>query len=202
MGKYINIMAKVSPECAERIERVRVLGGFSSKYEVVQAAVALMLQYADPGKKDSPDADEVARQLQELFGPIEQVRHSMAQVKPNGGRRIHPSEIVAFYGKEALMLQVTDSHGSSRTTSNRRDILEQVLTRTLPSSSMQRLKAIRRDGHYPTLMAALLAIIGGEVEVGDDVADLFKDLADADPRQVRLGLENKPARAKNKKRFD
>ena len=202
MGKYINIMAKVSPECAERIERVRVLGGFSSKYEVVQAAVALMLQYADPGKKDSPDADEVARQLQELFGPIEQVRHSMAQVKPNGGRRIQPSEIVAFYGKEALMLQVTDSHGSSRTTSNRRDILEQVLTRTLPSSSMQRLKAIRRDGHYPTLMAALLAIIGGEVEFGEDLCDLFRDLADADPRRVKLGLENKPARAKNKKRFD
>jgi hypothetical protein len=51
-------------------------------------------------------------------------------------------------------------------------------------------------------MAALLAIIGGEVEVGEDVADLFKDLADSDPRQVKLGLENKPARAKNKKRFD
>jgi Arc/MetJ-type ribon-helix-helix transcriptional regulator len=202
MGKYVNIMAKVSPECAERIERVRVLGGFSSKYEVVQAAVALMLQYADPGREGDLEADEVARQLQELFGPIEQVRHSMAQVKPNGGRRIHPSEIVAFYGKEALMLQVTDSHGSSRTTSNRRDILEQVLTKTLPSAALSRLKAIRKDGHYPTMMAALLAIIGGEVEVGNDVEEMFDVLADSDPRSVKLGLENKPARAKNKKRFD
>lgn len=203
MSRYVNIMAKVSPECAERIERVRQKGGFSSKYEVVQAAVALMLQYADPGGEDDlPQNAEVAEQLRQLFGPIENVRYEMARVKPNGGKRLTPSDVIAFYGKECVMLQVTDGEGNSRTTSNRRDILERVMRKTLPVEVITRLNELRVEGKHPTLFAALLDLIG-QVRASDgEVEEMFSELSDGDPARVKYGLENKPARAKNKKHFE
>ena len=203
MSDYINIMAKVSPACAERIEKVRQLGNFSSKYEVVQAAVKLMLQYADPGgEEDSPQSVEIAEQLRLLFGPIENVRYEMALVKPNRGKRLSPSEVIAFYGKECIMLQVVDSEGNSRTTTNRRDVLERVMRKTLPAEVLARLNDIRVEGKYPTLFAAMVDVISHATRDSVEVEDIFADLSDADPARVKLGVENKPSRAKNKRKFE
>lgn len=203
MSDYVNIMAKVSPACAERLEKVRELGGFSSKYEVVQAAVKLMLQYADPGgEEDSPQSAEIAEQLRLLFGPIESVRYEMALVKPNGGKRLTPSEVIAFYGKECIMLQVVDSVGNSRTTTNRRDVLERVIRKTLPADMLARLNDLRVEGKHPTLFATMIDIISHTSSRSVEIDDLFTDLSDADPARVKLGIENKPARAKNKRRFE
>lgn len=203
MSRYVNIMAKVSPECAERIEQVRQKGGFSSKYEVVQAAVALMLQYADPGGEDDlPQNAEIAEQLMQLFGPIENVRYEMSRVKPNGGKRLTPSEVIAFYGKECLMLQVTDGEGNSRTTTNRRDVLERVMRKTLPVEVIARLNELRVEGKHPTLFATLLDLIGRVRASDGEVEEMFSELSDGDPARVKYGIGNKPARAKNKKCFE
>ena len=203
MSDYINIMAKVSPACAERLEKVRELGGFSSKYEVVQAAVKLMLQYADPGgEENTPQSAEIAEQLRLLFGPIENVRYEMALIKPNGGKRLSPSEVIAFYGKECIMLQVVDSVGNSRTTTNRRDVLERVMRKTLPTDVLARLNELKAEGKYPTLFAVMIDVINHAARESVEVEDMFTDLSDADPARVKLGIENKPARAKNKRRFE
>lgn len=205
MGRYVNIMAKVSPECAARMERVAEAGGFRSKYEVLQAAVALLLKYADPGGEPAnPAGQEQAEALRELFGSIANVRYSLASVKPNGGRRIEPSEIVAFYGKEVLMLRVQDARGNLSTTTNQRDILELVLIKILPEETLSRLRNLRSERGYANLLSVLVDVIrfATTAGIGDEVSQLFEDLSDGDPRRVALGIENKPARAKVKQKFD
>lgn len=205
MGKYINIMTKVSPATAERLDRIKERGGFRSKYEVVQAAVALMLKYADAeGEPLDPDEVEQVRSLQELFGSLTAVRDSLARVKPNGGKKIEPSALVAFYGKECLMLKALDAEGNSSTTTNVRDVLELVMSKTLPADTLQRLRLLQRKAGYPTLLSVLMAVVASaNVEAtSQEVLDMFAAAAEADPTIVPLGLENKPARAKSIRKFD
>lgn len=198
-------MTKVSPATAERLDRIKERGGFRSRYEVVQAAVALMLKYAD-AEGEPLDSDEVeqVRSLQELFGSLTSVRDSLARVKPNGGKKIEPSALVAFYGKECLMLRTLDSSGNSATTTNVRDILELVMSKTLPYDTLQRLRLIQKNANYPTLLSVIMAMVAHtEVETTTrEVMDMFVEAADSDPLIVRLGIENKPARAKAKRNFD
>lgn len=198
-------MTKVSPATAERLDRIKERGGFRSRYEVVQAAVALMLKYADAeGEPLDPDEVEQARSLQELFGSLTSVRDSLARVKPNGGKKIEPSALVAFYGKECLMLRTLDSSGNSATTTNVRDVLELVMSKTLPYDTLQRLRLIQKNANYPTLLSVIMAMVAHtEVETTTrEVMDMFVEAADSDPLIVRLGIENKPARAKAKRNFD
>lgn len=203
MSRYENIMTKVSPETAARLDRVKEAGSFKSRYEVVQAAVKLMLKYADPGGEVlEPDVMSEIEELRRLFGDISEVRHSIARVKPNGGRKVEPSEIVAFYGKECLMLQALSADGSSSTTTNQRDVLETVLAKTLPTDTLKRLRELRRVGGYPTLFATLTSIVSVATVEDNEVGELFDEYSDADPRIVRLGIENKPARAKARRNFD
>ena len=209
MGRYVNIMAKVSPECAARIERVAKTGGFRSKYEVLQAAVALILKYADPGGETTEPAEvEQAEALREMFGSIANVRFALASVKPNGGKRIEPSEIVAFYGKEALMLRVNDVNGNMSTSSNHRDILEVALAKTLPDTSLAHLRRLKSAGGYPTLLAALMdalrlaQAVADNAEQGEEIENMFREAGDSDPRRVLIGPEHKPVRAKSKRKFE
>lgn len=198
-------MTKVSPATAERLDRIKERGGFRSRYEVVQAAVALMLKYADAeGEPLDPDEVEQVRSLQELFGSLTSVRDSLARVKPNGGKKIEPSALVAFYGKECLMLRTLDSSGNSATTTNVRDVLELVMSKTLPYDTLQRLRLIQKNANYPTLLSVIMAMVAHtEVETTSrEVMDMFVEAADSDPLIVRLGIENKPARAKAKRNFD
>lgn len=198
-------MTKVSPATAERLDRIKERGGFRSRYEVVQAAVALMLKYADAeGEPLDPDEVEQVRSLRELFGSLTSVRDSLARVKPNGGKKIEPSALVAFYGKECLMLRTLDSSGNSATTTNVRDVLELVMSKTLPYDTLQRLRLIQKNANYPTLLSVIMAMVAHtEVETTTrEVMDMFVEAADSDPLIVRLGIENKPARAKAKRNFD
>lgn len=198
-------MTKVSSATAERLDRIKERGGFRSRYEVVQAAVALMLKYADAeGEPLDPDEVEQVRSLQELFGSLTSVRDSLARVKPNGGKKIEPSALVAFYGKECLMLRTLDSSGNSATTTNVRDVLELVMSKTLPYDTLQRLRLIQKNANYPTLLSVIMAMVAHtEVETTTrEVMDMFVEAADSDPLIVRLGIENKPARAKAKRNFD
>lgn len=198
-------MTKVSPATAERLDRIKERGGFRSRYEVVQAAVALMLKYADAeGEPLDPDEVEQVRSLRELFGSLTSVRDSLARVKPNGGKKIEPSALVAFYGKECLMLRTLDSSGNSATTTNVRDVLELVMLKTLPYDTLQRLRLIQKNANYPTLLSVIMAMVAHtKVEVTSrEVMDMFVEAADSDPLIVRLGIENKPARAKAKRNFD
>ncbi|MBO7285670.1 MAG: hypothetical protein J6U69_03645 [Alistipes sp.] len=205
MGKYINIMAKVSPATADRLERVRLASGFRSKYEVVQAAVALMLRWADPGTEDmSPDEEEKVESMRELFGSVESMRELVASVKPNGGRKVSPSLLVAFYGKECLMLKTLDVDGNTETSTNVRNVIEAVLLKTLPTNILSKLREVQKKNRYPSLLHVITELAKNADafnEVGEEVDELFHDYSEADPRMVKLGKENKPARAKSIKKY-
>lgn len=203
MSRYVNIMAKVSPSTAARMDNVVDKMGLKSKYELVQTAVALVLKYVDPGGEPvEPAAQEQMDILRKLWGDVTHLRHEMARVKPNGGRRVEPSQIVGFYGRECLMVSVEDGVGNCTTTTNQREILESVLGKTLPSDSLSHLRELRRALGQPSLYTTLVEVIGAVKGVNDEVDNIFGELADADPRRVKLGIENKPARAKNKKKFE
>lgn len=203
MGKYVNIMAKVSPECGDRLDRIVKQYGFRSKYEVLQTALSLFMQYADPGGEMlTPDGEVTVQALRELFGSVVEARHHLAHVKPNGNKRVEPSEIVGFYGRECLLIRTLDKQGNTSTTSNRRDVLEVVLSKTLPDATLARLREIRRVGKFPTLLSALMSVVGQAIVEDVEVGELFGELGDTDPRSVKLGVENKPARAKNKRVFE
>ena len=201
MQKYVNIMSKVSPETAARMDGVVDKLGLRSKYELMQLALRLVLKYVDPGgEPKTTEEQEQAQQLRELWGDISHIRHEVARVKPNGGKRIEPSEIIAFYGKECLMLRVAAADGTSTTTINQRDVLECVIMRTMPSELLISLREYKRVRNLPSLFAALVEAIK-KVEAEDiDVQNLFSELKD--PRTVELGLEHKPARAKSIKKFE
>jgi len=180
--------------------------GLRSKYEFMQLAVKLVLMYVDPGGEPiTPDTQEQIEALRSLWGDVTHLRYEVATIKPNGGRRVEPSEIITFYGRECLMLRVTDGDGNITTTTNQRDVLETVLQKTLPAETLARLIEYRRTHRYPTLLAALMALACSTKDshrCGDEVQQMFRAMEDGDPRTVRLGLENKPARAKNKKKFE
>ena len=206
MARYVNIMAKVSPATAARMDAAVDKLGLRSKYEFMQLAVKLVLMYVDPGGEPmTPDTQEQIEVLRSLWGDVTHLRYEVATIKPNGGRRVEPSEIITFYGRECLMLRVTDGDGNITTTTNQRDVLESVLQKTLPAETLARLVEFRRTQKHPTLLAALMALTCSTKDshrCGDEGQQMFRAMEDGDPRTVRLGLENKPARAKNKKKFE
>ena len=90
------------------------------------------------------------------------------------------------------------------TTTNVRDILEHTLCKLLPQRALEQLRQYSRAHHYPTLLAALMASISASDsdEIGVEVSSEFSELADSDPRRVKLGIENKPPRAKSKRGYE
>lgn len=203
MSRYVNIMAKVSPETAARMDRAVDKLGLKSKYEFVQNAVALVLKYVDPCSEPlNPEEIEQMEALKHLWGNVASVRQELARVKPNGGRHIEPTAVVAIYGKESYMIRATDNVGNYATTTNQREIVEVLLSKLLPSPSLDHLRNLRRM-HNATMYSVLLTAIAqadGGVE-DNEVEEEFSQLSDGDPRTPRFGIENKPARARNKRKF-
>lgn len=201
--RYVNIMAKVSPATAARMDAVVEKLGLRSRYEFMQLAVKLVLSYADPDSEAvTSDMQDQINTLRSLWGDISHLRHEIAYVKPNGGRRVEPSEIITFSGRECLMLRVSDSVGNFSTTTNQRDVLELVMLRTLPPETFALLKTYRRKYNLSTIYASLINMAqhaDTSSDVGEEIRQMLNEMSDADPRTVRLGIENKPARAKNKK---
>lgn len=59
MARYVNIMAKVSPATAARMDAAVDKLGLRSKYEFMQLAVKLVLMYVDPGGEPmTPDTQD------------------------------------------------------------------------------------------------------------------------------------------------
>lgn len=203
MSRYVNIMAKVSPETAARMDRAVDSLGMKSKYEFVQNAVALVLKYVDPTAEPlTPDDVEQMESLKHLWGNIADVRQDLARVKPNGGRRIEPTAVVSLYGKECYMLKVLDHAGNYATTTNQREVVELLLSKLLPNTTLDHLRNLRRARNVTMYSALLDAIAQADKVVEDnDVAEEFSALSDGDPRAPHFGIENKPARQRNKREF-
>ena len=200
MATYVNIMSKVSPETAERMDRAVQALGLRSKYELMQAALALILRYVDPsGEPQTPESVAKAEELRALWGDLNHLRASLSLIKPQGNRRPAPSHLVAIYGKELYMLSVNGSDGGFNATTSMYHILDIILAATLSGEAQRNLVKMSggtRDGSFGRM---LVKALHGDVRKVDEIESMFRELEDN--TAPRYGLENKPARARKQKKF-
>lgn len=200
MSTYVNIMSKVSPETAERMDRAVQALGLRSRYELLQAALALILRYADPsGEPQTPESVARVEELRALWGNLDSLRASLTLIKPQGSRRPAPSHIVAIYGKELYMLSSDSSDGCFSTTTSIYRILDIILGATLPQDVKANLLKLSGEKCREGIGGMLIRLLRGDVRKLTEVEEMFKDFGEM--TAPRYGLENKPARARNPKKL-
>ena len=59
--KFVSIQSKVSPETAERIDKIVNEYGFGSRYELMQYLLSAFLKYADKEMEESDQLNEFAK---------------------------------------------------------------------------------------------------------------------------------------------
>lgn len=199
MATYVNIMSKVSPETAERMDRAVQALGLRSKYELMQAALALILRYVDPsGEPQTPESIAKIEELRALWGDLNHLRASLSLIKPQGNRRSAPSHLIAMYGKELYMLTVNGIDGGFTATTSMYQILDIILGATLSADAKNNL--VKLSGESSGRLGGMLVkLLCGDIRKVSEVEDIFKELGDA--AAPRYGLENKPARARSRKKL-
>lgn len=201
MATYVNIMSKVSPETAERMDKAVQALGLRSKYELMQAALALILRYVDPsGEPQTPEGVARAEELRALWGDLNHLRASLSLIKPQGNRRPSPSHLVAIYGKELYMLTVQGADGGFTATTSMYEILDMILNATLSGEAKTNLIKLSGETRNECMGRMLIRLLRGDVRKLSEVEKMFQEFElDTAPR---YGIEHKPARAKNKRKFE
>lgn len=64
--KFVSIQSKVSPETADRIDRIVEEGRFGSRYELMQYLLSAFLKYADKEMEESDEINEFAKNVRGL----------------------------------------------------------------------------------------------------------------------------------------
>lgn len=203
--RYINVMSKISPTAAERLEKIRMRAGFKSKYEILQYLIAAFLKHADPGGE--PDrTDTLSPELARMFEDYEDAG-MRTFARPDGDmQRGRLAYVMAFFehrskGPHMRLVKVLDSQANISTSTNSHTAVEVALGELFPEQT-RKLRAIQRQLRLPTLLEAIDVACdcfgARRVDaITEETEAEFAGLADADPRRVELGEENRYKRARS-----
>lgn len=205
--RYINVMSKISPADAERLDKIRRRAGFKSKYEIVQYLISSFLKHADPGGEPDP-SDKLSPELARMFEDYEDVGVRTFARPDSDMQRGRLAYVMAFFehrskGPHMRLVKVLDSQANISTSTNSHAAVEVALGELFPKQA-RKLRAIQRRLRLPTLLEAIDVAcdrFGARPldAIADETEAEFAGLADADPRRVELGEENRYKRARSYK---
>lgn len=189
--RNVNIMSKVSPSEARRLDAIVQTYGFRSKYEVLQYLLSAFIRYADC---ETDNAGDIPVEVKRIFETVKSDAR-FGLVKPGTSAQLR--RIICIYGTDAISADVCRGR-ITKTTTNVAKAYDSVarLSPTLNTS----LKKICTQYDMHTYMEA--SVFAAEKmnmqrdadEISEEIREQNEELSSAD-KHVRFGV--KPKRAKH-----
>lgn len=197
--KSISIVSKIGPETARRLDRIRQTYGFSSNYEILQFLLSAFLKHADPGGEAEPP-DSACVELGRIFEGYENAASRATISVPNAGKVMTLESLVGMYRiggrgstKKAVRLYRMTAGGLTSSI-NEDDALLAVIGATRPRLAKE-LEKTRRASAETSILDTVQRVAGRIDETAMQVADLFRDAADAEA--PRYGERSKKIKSKS-----
>lgn len=130
--KFVSIQSKVSPETAERIDRIVEQNGFESRYELMQYLLSAFLKYADNEMEGSDEISEFAK----IFEGYQNRKNRIITTKPGGNRSMKLIESINIFseiGRRGYVCKRIVLNGDRESiTSNNESAIRSVLRKLFP----------------------------------------------------------------------
>lgn len=149
--KHVMVQTKVDPATAERLDRLVKIGGYKSKYELVQYLVSVFLRVADAEHEPEGDAaehQEWAEMLQDWNNKTARIITSKP-VKNNALKMVSSINIFTEVGKRghvSRMIKFHGSEGDTTATSSIDKAVNEVLIKLWPQIHEQLQEIARACG--------------------------------------------------------
>lgn len=191
--KFVSIQSKVSPETAERIDRIVKESGFESRYELMQYLLSAFLKYADREMEGSDEINEFAK----IFEGYQNKKNRIITTKPGGNRRMKLVESINIFsetGRRGYVCKRIVLNGDKESiTSNTESAIRSVIRKLFPDIAGY-IERIGNDIGECSYMKTLEYIMGKKDldDIKKSVEDEFKTMK----QEVDYG--NTPMRLKHK----
>lgn len=130
--KFVSIQSKVSPETAERIDRIVNEYGFGSRYELMQYLLSAFLKYADREMEESDQLNEFAK----IFEGYQNKKTRIITTRPGGNRNLKLTESINLFseiGRRGYVCKRLVIAGEKESiTSNSENALRSIIRKLFP----------------------------------------------------------------------
>lgn len=130
--KFVSIQSKVSPETAERIDRIVNEYGFGSRYELMQYLLSAFLKYADKEMEESDQLNEFAK----IFEGYQNKKTRIITTRPGGNRNLKLTESINLFseiGRRGYVCKRLVIAGEKESvTSNSENALRSIIRKLFP----------------------------------------------------------------------
>lgn len=168
--KFISIQSKVSPETANRIDRIVKRGKFGSRYELMQYILSAFLSVADgEGERES----DAMKEFLKMFEGWENEKGRIITTKPGGNRELKLTDSINIFseiGKKGYVCKRVRIIGDETYVSiNNESALIEVIKKLFPNMR-DRMEVIGRSIGETNLMKVIneLLSLGEERFCSDD----------------------------------
>ena len=130
--KFVSIQSKVSPETAERIDRIVNEYGLGSRYELMQYLLSTFLKYADKEMEESDQLGEFAK----IFEGYQNKKSRIITTKPGGNKNMRLVESINLFseiGRKGYVCKRLVIAGEKESvTSNSENALRSIVRKLFP----------------------------------------------------------------------
>lgn len=191
--KFVSIQSKVSPETAERIDRIVKESGFESRYELMQYLLSAFLKYADREMEGSDEISEFAK----IFEGYQNKKNRIITTKPGGNRGMKLVESINIFsetGRRGYVCKRIVLNGDKESiTSNAESAIRSVIRKLFPGIAGY-IESVGNDIGECSYMKTLEYIMGRKDS--DDIKKSVEDEFKTMKQEVDYG--NTPMRLKHK----
>lgn len=191
--KFVSIQSKVSPETAERIDRIVKEHGFDSRYELMQYLLSAFLKFADKEIEERDEVSEFAR----IFEGYENKKNRIITTKPGGNRSMKLIESINIFsetGRKGYVCRRIVMNGDKESITSNSEITIRSMIRKLFPSIARYIDSIGNDIGESNYIKILEYIM--EEKSTDEIKRTIEKEFKAMPQEVKYG--NVPLRVKHK----
>lgn len=189
--KFVSIQSKVSPETADRIDRIVEEGRFGSRYELMQYLLSAFLKYADKEMEESDEINEFAK----MFEGYQNKKNRIITTKPGGNRSLKLSESINIFsevGRRGYVCRRIVINGEKESvTSNSENALRSILRKLFPEMARY-IEAVGNDIGECNYIRILEFLIDKSVD--DDIKRIVEKDFESLKQETKYGRV--PVRAK------
>ena len=130
--KFVSIQSKVSPETAERIDKIVNEYGFGSRYELMQYLLSAFLKYADKEMEESDQLNEFAK----IFEGYQNKKNRIITTRPGGNRNLKLTERINIFSevgrKGYVCKRIVIAGEKESVTSNSENAVRSIMRKLFP----------------------------------------------------------------------
>lgn len=130
--KFVSIQSKVSPETAERIDKIVNEYGFGSRYELMQYLLSAFLKYADKEMEESDQLNEFAK----IFEGYQNKKNRIITTRPGGNRNLKLTESINIFSevgrKGYVCKRIVIAGEKESVTSNSENAVRSIMRKLFP----------------------------------------------------------------------